>query len=582
MNDKIKDFLSVTIHAALEGSNLLSDLKDIYRNIDACPQPSLGQYAFKTFSTAKLNSLTPPEFSEKLAELLKNKNLIKGLNKSGPYINFTVCSNKIASCLVDGIDENYNVRNMECELPHRYMIEHSQPNTHKELHIGHTRNSVLGDTLCRLLRFSGHVVFAENYHGDEGAHVAKCIWYIQKYNLSPSSEEDPGSWLGKMYVQSTAVLESSSEAEALEFKAEISSTLKQIEDKHGSAYELWKETRSWSLNLFYQVYKWLDINFDGHRCESDVSEESFKVVNDYLNKGIFIRSEGTVGADLSESKLGFCMLLKSDGRGLYATKDLALALKRFEEHSPDTCVYVVDNRQSHHFKQVFATLKLMGFREAERCFHLAYEMVETKNGAMSSRSGNIVPILELVDQLEQHASSILLARYSTDWDTKTISDMAGKIALSAIRYGMIKVDPDSKIIFDMDGWLTLEGNTGPYLQYVYARMNSLKRKNGDQDILILSNINWELLTNSSETQLLAHLANFNECVSISCQKLKPNIFANYTYELAKKFNSFYAESPIHSEENDEIRKARMALVNISQSYLRKALELLAIPPVDKM
>lgn len=582
MNDKVKIFLSNIIFFALEKNNIRSNLDDIYSNIEPCPQPNLGQYAFKTFFIAKTNNLKPIEVAAKLANSLQDEKAILNVQQSGPYINITISPSQIAPYLIQNIDANDHIQIISPEVPHRYLIEHSQPNTHKELHIGHTRNSVLGDTLCRLIKQAGHKVFAENYHGDEGAHVAKCIWYFEKYKLSPSADENLGAWLGRMYVEATSKIDSATDEDVPIFKAEISNTLKEIEEKSGHAYERWKETRKWSLDLFHEMYKWLDVHFDGDRCESDVSEESFKVVDEYLKKGVFIKSEGTIGADLSEKNLGFCMLLKSDGRGLYATKDLALALTRFRDHAPDTCVYVVDDRQSHHFKQVFATLELMGFKEAERCYHLAYEMVETKNGAMSSRKGNIVPILELIDELKSHATSILSERYSTEWDVSMIKEVAEKLSLSAIRYGMIKVDPESKIIFDMDAWLTLEGNTGPYLQYVYARMCSLKRKSGDSIVGADNNVNWDRLTNTSEGQLLAHISNFNEIVEQSCQKLKPNIFAAYTYELARKFNAFYAESPINAEPDSETRKARMALVNVCQVYLGQALDLLGIPRIERM
>lgn len=384
-----------------------------------------------------------------------------------------------------------------------------------------------------------------------------------------------------MYVAATTEQTAAEGDDAERIKEEISTVLKQIEEKQGHFYDQWKETRQWSLDLFHDLYRWLDISFDADSCESEVSEASFKVVQEYLDKGVFIRDQGAVGADLSDKKLGFCMLLKSDGRGLYATKDLALALKRFEKEKPDTCVYVVDNRQSHHFRQVFATLEKMGFKEAERCYHLAYEMVETKNGAMSSRKGNIVPILQLIEELENHARAIITERYGTEWDDTKIDDVAKKIARSAVRYGMLKVDAESKIIFDMDSWLTLEGHTGPYLQYVYARISSLQRKSAE-DRIGLDNVNWSKLTAESEQQLLAHLSALNETVDLSCKKLKPHIFANYTYDLARKFNAFYAECPINAEPDAEIRQARAALVELCKIYLGTAMDLLGIPRIEQM
>jgi arginyl-tRNA synthetase len=581
MQDLVKKRLAQIIEGATAVPGGDVELSLIYDNIEPCPQPELGQYAFKTFLLAKRLATNPKELADRLSQVLSDHDDIASVKQAGPYINIVLKSGVVGNDVATMIDGK-KVRIVEATTPHRYMVEHSQPNTHKELHIGHTRNSVLGDSICRMLRHAGHHVYAENYHGDEGAHVAKALWYIDAFKQEPAPGQDKGTWLGKMYVAATTAQTEATGDDAERIKGEISNVLHQIEKKEGHFYEQWKETREWSLALFREVYKWLGVTFDGDRCESDVSDESFKVVDEYLKKGVFIKSEGAIGCDLSDDNLGFCMLLKSDGRGLYATKDLALALTRFRTERPDTCIYVVDNRQSHHFKQVFATLRKMGFKEADRCFHMAYEMVETKDGAMSSRKGNIVPILELIDSLQDRAYQIVAQRYADSWSKEQITDTAQKIANAAVRYGMLKVDPESKIIFDMDSWLTLEGNTGPYLQYVYARMSSLQRKSEEAQNIDVKNVDWSALTNTSEQSLLAHMGNFNEALQISCEKLKPHSFTQYVYDLARKFNAFYAESPILNETDDATRQARLALVKIASYYLGTGLDLLGIQRIEQM
>ena len=500
----------------------------------------------------------------------------------GPYVNITVAPNELAKLNLTALNADHSVKAVTPENKHNYLIEHSQPNTHKELHIGHARNSILGDTLCRLLRQAGHDVHAENYHGDEGAHVAKCLWYMHENNLKPTADDNRGTWLGTIYVASTKAIEEASPEQAEEYKKKISEALKQIEEQSGEYFELWKETREWSMDLFHTFYEWLDVEFEREGCESIVSERSMQIVDEYFEKGVFVESDGAIGADLNDENLGFCLLKKSDGRGLYATKDIALALKRFEEVHPDTCIYVVDNRQSYHFKQVFATLGKMGFKESERCFHLAYDMVETKNGAMSSRKGNIVPILALIKQLQQNAFAILEERYKGQWSDEQIEAHSSKIALAAVRYGMLKVDAEKKITFDMNEWLTLEGNTGPYLQYVYTRMSSLERKSDEKDIDIFADIDWSMLNNNSEHQLLAHMAAFSDVLTSSCKQLKPHVFANYIYDFARKFNAFYAESPINNEEDVNVKRARLALVRLAGAYYGTALDLIGVPKLAQM
>lgn len=572
IKSKVADYLATTLSA---------DRLTILQDMELCPATQKEQFAFKAFRLAKQLGQNPKEAAASIADKLRDSGLVEDVNAIGPYINFSLKPALAAPSLLEKIDGDGRLHRPTPANRQVFMVEHSQPNTHKELHIGHTRNSVLGDTLCRLLNHAGHDVHAENYHGDEGAHVAKCIWYMCRENLRPAPDDNRGTWLGKIYVLSNDALESADADTQTRIKGEISEVLKQIEARNGPYYEVWKETRQWSLDLFHQMYRWLDIRFDSDRCESDVSDESFRVVDEYFKKGLFIKSEGAIGADLSAFDLGFCMLLKSDGRGLYATKDIALALARFRDYHPDTCIYVVDNRQSHHFRQVFATLKVMGFREADKCYHLAYEMVETKDGAMSSRKGNIVPLLELIDRIGDRAFSILKERYHGEWSDQEIEDISRKISVAAIRYGMIRVDPDSKIVFDMDGWLTLEGNTGPYLQYVYARLQSLLRK-ADADEIASNNRPWEKLTSLSEQKLLAQLSLFEESVQTACEKQKPNIFAAYVYDLARAFNAFYAEVPIVHEQDKPIRAARLGLIKLTSAYLGQGLDLLGIPRIDRM
>ncbi len=575
LKSHVADFLSQSLTE--KGYAVAADA--IAQDIELCPSTQNEQFAFKTFRVAKLMGQNPKDAAPVLAGILEAAPFMAELAAVGPYLNFSLKSEDALPFLQQRLEGN-GLKKVAAAKAQTYVVEHSQPNTHKELHVGHTRNSVLGDTLCRLLRHAGHKVHAENYHGDEGAHVAKCIWYMVKHKLTPDAGVNKGTWLGKIYVLSNTALEEANPEEQAVIKGEISEVLKQIEAREGHYYDTWKETRAWSLELFYEMYDWLGVSFDTDRCESDVSDESFKVVDEYYKKGVFIKSEGAIGADLTEKKLGFCMLLKSDGRGLYATKDIALALTRFREYHPDSAIYVVDNRQSHHFNQVFGTLDVMGFKEAEKCYHLAYEMVETKDGAMSSRKGNIVPLLELVDKMSTTAFAILQERYQNEWSEQELKDAARKISVSAIRYGMIRVDPDSKIVFDMESWLNLEGNTGPYLQYVYARMQSLLRKAEAADKSATPD--WSKLTKLSEKQLVSLMSCFDETVNTACEKQKPNQFAAYTYELARGFNAFYAEAPIVAEKDEATRVARIALVKLAADYLGHALDLLGIARIERM
>ena len=204
------------------------------------------------------------------------------------------------------------------------------------------------------------------------------------------------------------------------------------------------------------VYEWADVKFDSWYWESDVDASSVKLINEYYEKGLFVKDDGAIGIDLKAEKLGFCLLLKSDGTGLYATKDLELARRKFIDHKVEKSIYIVDNRQSLHFKQVFKTLEKMGFDNAKNCYHLQYEMVELSDGAMSSRKGNIVALQELIDQMVNTIKNHHLEKYKNDWSDAEIDSVANIVASGAIKYGMTRVDSNKKIIFDMDEWLKLD------------------------------------------------------------------------------------------------------------------------------
>ena len=238
------------------------------------------------------------------------------------------------------------------------MIEYSQPNTHKELHVGHMRNLCLGNSIVEILKYTKHKVYSVTYPGDVGTHVAKCLWYLNHHNKTEAPPARKGAWLGEMYSKANNLLEDQKGTDKEEFnRTELTEILKQLESKKGEYFNRWKETREWSISLMEELYSWADISFDRWYWESELDSSSLTMAKKYYEEGIFIKSEGAIGMDLSEDKLGFCMAIKSDGTGLYATKDIELAQRKFDEYDINNNLYVVDKRQSHHFKQVFKVLE---------------------------------------------------------------------------------------------------------------------------------------------------------------------------------------------------------------------------------
>ncbi len=362
-----------------------------------------------------------------------------------------------------------------------------------------------------------------------------------------------------------------------ENRKELTEVLKQIEAEKGDYYDLWKETKEWSLELMNEVYKWADVSFDSWYWESDVDSSSLELVKKYYDDGLFIKDDGAIGIDLSDDKLGFCLLLKSDGTGLYATKDLELARRKFEDQKVDKSIYVVDNRQALHFKQVFKTLEKMGFEKAKDCYHLQYEMVELPDGAMSSRKGNIVPIQSLIDEMVLKIKEDYLEKYRLEWADEEIESTANIIAAGAIKFGMNRIDPNKKIVFDMNEWLKLEGESGPYIQYVYARIQSMLRKL-DND----AKADYSLLTDPSEKQTLLLINQFNDVVEMALKQYKTSHICNYLFDLAKAFNQFYANCPVAKAATPELGAARRDLAYACAQTLKHGLKILGIEAPERM
>lgn len=578
-HDSLRLLATLKISEALQkmGQSLSED--EIYRALVEPPQSEMGDLAFGCFTLAKALKKGPPQISGEIAQNFPQDPLIQKVQAAGPYLNITfspAChGEKVLSTILDG---SFFKKPLLEKSP-RTMIEYSQPNTHKELHVGHMRNLCLGDAIVRMLRYSGRDIVSSTFPGDMGTHVAKCLWYMKKHNQEPAPAQHKGEWLGRMYSKANLLLEDQvgTPQEAIN-RQELTDILHQLESKTGEYYQLWLETREWSIELMKQVYEWADVKFDEWYFESEMDTPSAQWVKELFAQGKLQKSDGAIGYNLEAENLGFCMLLKSDGTGLYATKDLLLAKHKFEDVHIEKSVYIVDMRQALHFKQVFRVLEILGFEQAKNCFHLQYNYVELPDGAMSSRKGNIVPLTELVHRMEEHVKTTYLSRYENEWTKEDIETIAGQVAKGAIFYGMLRIDTNKKIVFDMNEWLKLDGESGPFVQYSYARIQSLGRKfpRTTQDV------NWSLLTHASERQLMQAMFGFNSSIALAAENFKPAAICTYLYELAKKFNVFYHECPIGTEKDAAVREARLALSEAVGITLKQGLAVLGIPAPEKM
>jgi len=556
--------------------------------------PAFGDYALPCFSLAKQLHKAPAAIAVELARSLSatfssttwgressEHAPLQSVQAAGPYLNFRVDPAAMARLTIPAIlDGSYFRRNAEEPgTREKVMVEYSQPNTHKAFHVGHMRNIALGDALVRLFRYNGFDTVAANYIGDVGTHIAKCLWYYQKHRKDDPPGENRGEWLGEIYTVATRLLEDAPEPEREGYEKEVSAVLQDLEAGRGQLYALWRETREWSLESFREIYRWLDARFDQDFFESEMEKPGRDIVQEGLNRGVFVRSRGAVGIDLEPEGLGFFLVLKSDGTTLYATKDLALARIKFERFGIGRSLYVVGVEQTLHFKQVFRTLEKLGYTQAERSHHLAYGLVMLPEGKMSSRAGNVILFSRLRHEMREYILTHYLNAHRGDWTEVEIEETARRIAVAAIRYGMVKQDPSKTIVFNMEDWLQTEGDTGTYLCYAYTRICSVQKQVPQQPN---PRADFALLTLPEERALLRELHDFNETVLLAERNLAPNRIAVALFQLCKEFSRAYVTSPVKQAPSEALRDARLALFAATGRLLREGLGLIGIVPPERM
>ena len=364
------------------------------------------------------------------------------------------------------------------------------------------------------------------------------------------------------------------------YQKEIAAILSELEAGKGPYHHLWQSSREDCLRDFQSIYQWLGVDFKHVFYESELTEESQKIVDEYIKRGLFVESDGAMGIDMEPYKLGFFMARKSDGTSLYMTKDLALARRKFEDFAINRSIYVVGCEQNFHFQQLFKALDLMGFEQASQCHHLSYAHVRLPDGKMSSRQGNIVAFSELIDLLRKEIDGYMEKR-KEDWSEKEIYAVREKIARGALRYGMLVSDPGREIIFDPKAWTSFEGHSGVYLMYSYSRTRSILMK-CDAHGYEAAFDQLHHLDKDSEHELLRALYEFNEVVRQAAESYRPSVLCQHLYHMAKCFNRFYSESSVLKAEEKPVRSARVALVTAFAKTLHEGLGLLGIDPPQRM
>jgi arginyl-tRNA synthetase len=533
------------------------------------PQRELGDLAYPCFSFAKEMKKAPTAISTELASKFKFTGLVAAAEAAGPYINFRLRRNEFCQAVLVETQQDYQSDDKKVRL----LVEYGQPNTHKEVHVGHLRNFFIGLSIVRIAEAAGYQVTPLSYIGDVGAHVAKCLWAYKKFHDGERPESgQEGKFLGGIYTEASQLLEKD---EAL--KKEISEVQSALESGDPSWVALWKETRQWSLNEMNAIFKDLQCEFRRTYYESEVEEPGKKLVRQMLTDGVAKESQGAIVMDLEAEGLGIFLLLKSDGNSLYATKDLALAQLKFREFEADTSVHIVDTRQSLYFQQLFAALRRLGFDK--HLVHLAYDFVTLKEGAMSSRKGNIITYTEFRDQLTQLAQNETRQRH-LDWDADRIKRVAWILAEGAMKFAILKQDNDKPITFDPQEALAFEGFTGPYVQYAHARMLSILTKTTTENKTAPLSVLDSDFT-EDELAVLRTVAKLPIVVEDAARTFRPLVVAQYAFELAQQASAFYRDVPVLSAAEAD-RARRLCIVDAVARTLKQALFLLGIRAPEEM
>ncbi len=534
------------------------------------------------------------------AFLVQEVDAVSGFNVIQGFLNLVI-SDAYYLNFFDGIknDSNYGFA-IEVKKD-AVMVEYSSPNTNKPLHLGHIRNNLLGYSVAEILKASGKKVYKSQIINDRGIHICKSMlaWQRFGHGETPESTGLKGDKLvGNYYVafdkaykkQVAQKVKGGIDPKVAEKEApillEAQEMLQKWEAGDKETIALWKTMNGWVYEGFEETYKNLGVDFDMLYYESDTYLLGKDVVEEGLQKDVFYRKDDrSVWIDLTDDGLDEKIVLRSDGTAVYMTQDIGTAIQRIKDR-PDVggMVYTVGNEQDYHFKVLFLILKKLGYEWADSLFHLSYGMVDLPSGTMKSREGTVVDADDLMDDMTQTAAEISEELGKLEGYSKTEKqDLYKMIGLGALKYYILKVDPKKRILFNPEESVDFQGNTGPFIQYTYARIQSILRKAEE-----LESVGFENLPDKTadlhpkEKELIKQLQGYPEIIQLAAENLSPALIANYTYDLVKEFNSFYQQVSILGEEDGQKKSLRVALSRKVGQVIKSAFGLLGIEVPDRM
>ena len=590
----IKDLIQNKLQEIIQTNYQLDDQNDpkkVTLEVQKTNPDHEGDFTIVTFPLVKILKKSPDVIAMELGDALSTQSdFLESYNVVKGFLNLKI-KNSFFLNNFNSVKDNFD------KVPEKnetVMVEYSSPNTNKPLHLGHIRNNLLGFSVAQILKQDGYNVIKTQIINDRGIHICKSMLAWEKFGNgeTPKSTNTKGDkFVGNYYVEfdknyksqiADLIANGQTEDEAKKNAAIIQEAQQMLlnwEKGDEKVRNLWNEMNSWVYEGFGETYKRLGVDFDQVQYESNTYILGKDLIQEGLIKGILFRKDdGSVWCDLTDEGLDQKLLLRSDGTSVYMTQDLGTAVQRFKDNDIQKLIYTVGNEQDYHFDVLFKILKKLGYNWAENLYHLSYGMVELPEGKMKSREGTVVDADDLMQEMyetaKEKAQELGKLENLSDSEKEKSYETVG---LGALKYFMLKVDPKKKMLFNPKESIDFNGNTGPFIQYTYARIQSLLNKANYSEQAIA-----EYKMNDSEKELVMNLSNFKEVIAKAAETLSPALVANYVYELVKSYNSFYQNNPILNQENENTKNFRLQLSALTGKTIRKGLELLGIGTVDRM
>ncbi|MEQ0488088.1 arginine--tRNA ligase [Anaerococcus murdochii] len=565
----MKDYKEI-IAEKLEGKELGLSKDEIYQLIEIPPQENMGDYSFPCFQLAKTLRKNPAQIATELASTLDLEDFAEVKNV-GPYINFFLDRKNFENQVINTIiEKKENFGKSEMGKGKTAIVEFSSVNIAKPFHIGHIRSTVIGDALRNIHEFLGYNTIATNYIGDYGTQFGTMIAAYKLWGDDEKLNANPIQELLNLYVRYNT--EASENEEMMDAARQ---EFKNLEEGEEEATRLWSWFKEISFNEFDRVYKLLDIDFDNYKGEAYYSEYMPAILEELKEKNLLVESDGAQIIDLSEFDLPPSIIIKSNGSSAYITRDIATAINRKKEYNFDENLYVVATQQNLHFQQLWRILELMGYDLYKGCKHISFGMVSLKDQTLSTRKGQVVFLEDVLNKAIDKTREIMENREDTVDDIDEVSRIVG---IGAVKFQELYNNRIKDYVFDWDEVLNFDGETGPYVQYTYARAKSVLRKAGIDEI---KSLDIEKITSDEEFTLVKKLAGFEDVVVKAKEKYEPSLITRHLTDIAKSFNKFYNSSKIMVED-EKLKEERLALAYVTAIVIKTALGLLGIRTVEKM